>query len=234
MPVASHVAVAAVVIVLTLVNVLNNRLLPAAYVLTSIVATAVLLVLLRSAGVGWDQAGLGRDAVRRGVTWGLLLVVVVAVCYLVCALLPATRDLFLDRRVGSADPGRLAFEVLVRIPVGTVLLEEVAFRGVLYALVRSEHGVAWATVVSSGLFGLWHVVPASGISTVNPFFTRIFGAGPLGAVIATAVAVAAMALAGAVLCELQRRSGSLLAPAALHWAANGLGFITAYLVINFR
>jgi uncharacterized protein len=234
MPVASHVAVVAVVVVLALANVLNNRLMPSAYVLTSIVTTAVLLFLLRSAGVGWACAGLGRDAVRRGLTWGLLLIIAVAVCYLVCALIPATQDLFLDRRVGGAGPGRLAFEVLVRIPLGTVLLEEVAFRGALYALVRSEHGVVWATVVSSGLFGLWHVLPASGISTVNPLFTRIFGTGPLGAMIAVTVAVVAMALAGAVLCELQRRSGSLLAPAALHWAANGFGFLTAYLITNSR
>ncbi|SEF87290.1 CAAX protease self-immunity [Thermomonospora echinospora] len=234
MPVASHVALAAVVVVLTLANVLNNRLMPSAYVLTSIVTTVVLLFLLRSAGVGWACAGLGRDSVRRGLTWGLLLIVAVAACYLMGALLPVTRDLFLDRRVENAGPGRLAFEVLVRIPVGTVLLEEVAFRGVLYALVRSEHGAVWATVVSSGLFGLWHVLPASGVNTVNPLFTRIFGVGSLGTVIAVTAAVVAMALAGVILCELQRRSGSLLAPAALHWATNGLGFVTAYLVVNSR
>ncbi|RAY10812.1 CPBP family intramembrane metalloprotease [Actinomadura craniellae] len=234
MPVASHAAVVATVAVLALANVLNNHLLPAAYVLTSLVTTGALLVLLRSAGLGWEQAGLGRAAVRRGLAWALPLIVAVAVCYLVCALLPATRDLFLDRRVGDAGPGRLAFEVLVRIPVGTVLLEEVAFRGVLYALVRSEHGTAWATAVSSALFGLWHLLPAAGLSTANPLFTRTFGAGSPGKLAAVAAAVAATTLAGTVLCELRRRSGSLLAPAALHWAANGLGFVTAYLVIGLR
>jgi len=34
-------------------------------------------------------------------------------------------------------------------------------------------------------------------------------------------------LAGVVFCELRRRSGSLLAPAGLHWATNGLGVLAA-------
>jgi membrane protease YdiL (CAAX protease family) len=232
MSLTSHAAVVAVVVVLALANVLNNRLMPAAYVVTSLVTTGVLLGLLRLAGVGWAQAGLDRDTVRRGLTWGLILIIAVAACYLACALLPGTRDLLLDRRVADAGPGRIVFEVLVRVPLGTVLLEEVAFRGVLYALVRSEYGVVGATVVSSGLFGLWHVLPAADISTVNPLMTRIFGPGPLGAMLATTAAVIVLGLAGWILCELQGRSGSLLAPAALHWATNGLGYIAAYLVVR--
>ena len=34
-------------------------------------------------------------------------------------------------------------------------------------------------------------------------------------------------LAGVVFCELRRRSGSLLAPAGLHWAVNGLAVLAA-------
>ncbi|MFI7415082.1 type II CAAX prenyl endopeptidase Rce1 family protein [Streptomyces sp. NPDC049627] len=43
-----------------------------------------------------------------------------------------------------------------------------------------------------------------------------------------AVAIAATAAAGVVLCELRRRSGSLLAPMALHWAVNGFGYACAW------
>jgi membrane protease YdiL (CAAX protease family) len=34
-------------------------------------------------------------------------------------------------------------------------------------------------------------------------------------------------LAGVLFCELRRRSGSLLAPAGLHWATNALGVLAA-------
>ncbi|XVQ11082.1 lysostaphin resistance A-like protein [Spirillospora sp. CA-255316] len=234
MSLTPHAALGAAIAVLVLANVLNNRVAPSAYVVTSVVTTGVLLALFAAAGAGWSQAGLGRDAVRRGLVWGLVLVAAVAACYAVLALLPATRELFLDRRVGDAGPGRMVYEVFVRIPLGTVLLEEVAFRGVLYGLVRAEHGAVRATVVSAVLFGLWHVLPSSGISTVNPPFERIFGTGPAGATAAVAVTVVVMTLAGALLCEIQRRSGSLIAPAALHWAVNGLGFVSAYAVIGAR
>ncbi|MGA5143427.1 type II CAAX prenyl endopeptidase Rce1 family protein, partial [Streptomyces azureus] len=40
--------------------------------------------------------------------------------------------------------------------------------------------------------------------------------------------------AGVVLCELRRRSGSLLAPAALHWAVNGIGYVLAWAVPRWR
>jgi membrane protease YdiL (CAAX protease family) len=43
-----------------------------------------------------------------------------------------------------------------------------------------------------------------------------------------AVAIAATAVAGVVLCELRRRSGSLAAPMALHWAVNSLGYAFAW------
>ena len=46
---------------------------------------------------------------------------------------------------------------LVRIPLGTVVLEEVAFRAVLPALL--------SPVAAAGLFGLWHVVPTARRST---------------------------------------------------------------------
>lgn len=48
-------------------------------------------------------------------------------------------------------------------------------------------------------------------------------AGVAGAVVATA-------LAGFVFTWLRRRSGSLLAPIALHWSLNGMGVLAAVLV----
>ena len=39
--------------------------------------------------------------------------------------------------------------------------------------------------------------------------------------------VAFTAASGVVFCELRRRSGSLLAPAGLHWATNGLSVLAS-------
>jgi membrane protease YdiL (CAAX protease family) len=228
---APLVALAAAVAVLVVANVLNNRLARSAYLPTSLVTTALLLAVFGLTNVPWADAGLGRDALARGARWALVLVTLVAVGYLVGALLPATRRVFLDRRVAHAGPGTVAYQVLVRIPVGTVLLEEVAFRGVLYGLLRHPYGIAWATAVSAALFGLWHVLPARELPRLNPVAGRVFGTHPA---LVIPAAVIATALAGVVLCELQRRSGGLLAPIALHWAINALGYLTALLVTRWH
>jgi hypothetical protein len=46
------------------------------------------------------------------------------------ALTPATRPLLNDQRIAGLDRRQLAYQVLLRIPVGTVAWEEIAFRGV--------------------------------------------------------------------------------------------------------
>jgi membrane protease YdiL (CAAX protease family) len=55
----------------------------------------------------------------------------------------------------------------------------------------------------------------------------LVGPGAGGRVVAVAGAVVFTAAAGVLLCELRRRSGSLLAPAGLHWAVNGLGVVVS-------
>jgi membrane protease YdiL (CAAX protease family) len=221
------VAFVVAVVVLVVASVLNNRLARSAYLATAVVTTAVLLAWYAFAGGDWAAAGLGRAGLGRGVRWGLVLAALVAVVYLAGALVPATRPLFVDRRVEHASAGQIAFQALVRIPFGTVLLEEVAFRGVLYGLLVGATGPVWAAALSSVLFGLWHVPGAASLSGRNPAVGHTFGSRPWLVVPAT---VAAMTVAGVVLCELQRRSGSLAAPAALHWAVNALGLLTAFVV----
>src|SRR5439155_2853915 len=123
------------------------------------------------------------------------------------------------------------YQALVRIPLGTVVLEEVAFRGVLYGLLLHPAGVVWATAVSSALFGLWHILPSGDLPDLNPAAGRAFRRRRL---LVVPAAVVVTALAGVVFCEVRRRSGSLLAPAALHWAINAVGYVTAFLVIRSR
>ncbi|MEU9860590.1 type II CAAX endopeptidase family protein [Streptomyces sp. NPDC047971] len=197
---------------------------------TAVVAGALLLGVLRAAGGTWADAGLAPGTLARGARWALALIGLVAVVYLAGALLPATRTLFEDRRYAGLSGGELMFRVLVLVPVGTVLLEEIAFRGVLYGLVLRVRGTVWATAVSSLLFGLWHVLPSLRLATEKPALTTVFGSSAPGAALAVLSAVLFTAAAGVLLCELRRRSGSLLAPMGLHWAVNALGYLAGHLL----
>ncbi|WP_371478604.1 lysostaphin resistance A-like protein [Kitasatospora sp. NBC_00315] len=221
-------AVAATVLLLVAANVLNNRIAPSAYLITAPVTAALLLLLLRLAGGTWADAGLDRAGWGRGARWAAVLIALVAAVYLAGALFPPTRGLFADRRTQGDGAGTVAFEVLVRLPLGTVLLEELAFRGVLYGLLWKGWGVKVATIGSSVLFGLWHVLPSLHLGEDKPALGSLFGHSVVGVVVVEAGTVLFTGLAGVLFCELRRRSGSLLAPAGLHWATNALGIVTAF------
>src|SRR5690606_25025511 len=60
-----------------------------------------------------------------------------------------------------------------------------------------------------------------------PLLAGLFGGGARATITVVAAAVLFTALAGWLLGELRRRSGSLLASAGLHWAANGIFVLVA-------
>ncbi|WP_234346128.1 CPBP family intramembrane glutamic endopeptidase [Streptomyces sp. NRRL F-5755] len=229
-PMSTGAAVGFTVAVLVVANVVNNQWAPGFGVLTAVVVGGLLLGVLFRAGGSWADAGLGAATLKRGACWAVVLVGLVGVGYAVAALLPVGRGLFADERYGGLTGGQVALRVLIAVPVGTVLLEEVAFRGVLYGLVLRARGAAWATVVSSGLFGLWHVLPSLGLVVDKPALTPLFGRSAGGAVIAVVAAVLFTGVAGVLFCELRRRSGSLLAPMGLHWAVNAFGYLVGFLL----
>ncbi|MQS11045.1 CPBP family intramembrane metalloprotease [Streptomyces kaniharaensis] len=227
-PAAPGIVLASVLTVLILVNLADNGLLPSLGLANAALTIAVLTVIVWWAGGTRDDVALGRGTIRRGAIWAAALIGVVATVYLVAALLPFTRELFSDRRSAHLPGGEVALRVFVAVPLGTVLLEEYAFRGVLYGLIRRYRGTVTATVTSSLLFGLWHVLPSLHVATQKPALTAVFGHTPVGAVIADLGAVLFTSAAGVLFCELRRRSDSLLAPIGLHWATNALGYLAAY------
>ena len=80
------------------------------------------------------------------------------------------------------------------------------------------------------MFGFWHIATSLGLTSTNVGFTRLFGVGVAGMLAGVVLAVVATGVAGFVLTWLRRRSGSLLAPIALHWSLNGLGALAAAVV----
>jgi uncharacterized protein len=225
--------VVGVVALLAVSNVMTNRVLPSpAYVPWGVAMTALLLGLAWADGCRWVDLGLGRERLGAGIGWGLSVFALVAAVYVLAVALPFSRDLFADDRVQGTGIGGAVYQVGFRIPLGTVLIEEVAFRGVLLAMVARRVGVAWGVVVSSLLFGLWHILPSLGIEATNPVLDDTLGDAAAGALVAVGGAVLGTALAGVVFCWLRLRSGSLLAPMMLHTATNSLGFLVAWLYLE--
>ncbi len=206
----------------------GGRQAPALTLPVNLVVTALLLLLARADHLAAADVGLARETVGRGLRWAGVAAGAVAVVYLIAILLPATRDAFVDKRT-DLTVGSALYQAFVHVPFGTVLLEEVAFRGVLLAMAASRWGTVRGVVFSSVLFGLWHVLPSASAAQANPLVEPMFGTGTSALVVWAAVSVVATAIGGSVFCWLRLRSGSLLAPAGLHWATNGFGFLGAIL-----
>lgn len=193
------------------------------YVPLNLSLAAGLVGAARATGRGWKELGLAPAGVVGGLAWGVAAWLAVGAALAAALARPRTRGWLRDRRVEGLPASGLAREALVRIPLGTVLLEETAFRGVLLAAVEAHRPTGQAVLASSAVFGLWHVGPSIVALRAN----RAAGARARRALAVTG-AVAVTGVAGVLLCLLRVRTGGLVAPVLAHWAANALGAVGAF------
>ncbi len=218
----------AALVLLAVTNILGNVVAPGLYLLWALLAVVGLVFLAGVDGLHPEQWGLG-PVHRRAVLAALAFAAVTAVVMLLGARLPGVSSAFIDQRVSGMDGARIAFSALIRAPLGTAVFEEVAFRGVLLAMLMQRFSTAWAVAGSSAAFGVWHILPALGVAAGNAGVVSVFGADPLRAAVAGVVAAA---LAGAFLCLLRIRYDHLIVPVAVHATATGSGYLLAWLVVG--
>jgi membrane protease YdiL (CAAX protease family) len=220
------VAIAAVLFVLVAINLWVHVGPTGIHVVTGPLAALLLLALARVAGLTWAELGLGSQTLLPGLQLAVVAAVVVAIVYAAGVAIPLTRGAFRDTRY-HLGPAAALYLALVAIPLGTVLFEEVAFRGVLWGLLARDYGVPVATAVSALLFGLWHVLPAVDLARTHTSVRGPTAAGSRRVALTVLATIVFTTIAGIVFAELRRRSGSLVAPVGLHWATNGLGVLAA-------
>jgi membrane protease YdiL (CAAX protease family) len=203
-------------------NLLVPRLSAPAYTVLNAAAAGVLVGTARAAGLTRDELGLDPRRLRAGAAHGAAVAAPLVAGYAAGLASPALRPALRDARVAGLTPRRVAAEALLRIPLGTVLWEEIAFRGVLDACLRRRLAPRPATAAGAVLFGFWHVHPTLAGARANDLAPT-----PRHRTTAVLLGTAATGAAGVLFTELRRRSGSLLAPAVLHLAANSLGLLAA-------
>lgn len=210
-----------------------NRVLPPwAYIPWNFGMALVLLAVAYRAGSGPVAIGLGIRHWHRPVGVGLMLAAGTALIFGIGMAIPSTRDAFVDSRAATSSVWVMLYQVLVRIPLGTVVIEEVAFRGVLPALMGAAPAIRWRwgpVVGASLLFGLWHILPSLGIATGNAAVSDVLGGNQL---VVTLLAVASMTLAGVLMCALAWIGKGIKTTMLLHWATNSLGFVAAWLLMH--
>ena len=185
------------------------------YPAINLAASVTGLALARASGLTAADLGLAAGRLRPGLRLGCAVAAPVAASLTAAAALPATRPLLTDERNTAVTGWRQAYEVLLRIPLGTVAWEEAAFRGVLHASLRRVLPAPAAIAVTSGLFGAWHIRPTADALRINQLSPT-----PRAQTVGVVSGVLATGAAGALLSCLRERSGSLAAPVVVHLTSN--------------
>ena len=139
-----------------------------------------------------------------------------------------------DERVKDMSVSTIVYQAFVEVPFGTVLLEEIAFRSVLFSMLVRRYGLVWGIVWSAIIFGLWHVLPSWGTHEKSAALGSVVGKGARGNIFAILLSVFTTAIAGVLFALLRVFSGSVLAPMGLHWATNGLGYMFSWVINRLR
>jgi CAAX protease family protein len=199
------------------------------YPATNLGAAGLLLAAATCSGLTAADLGLSAGQVPAGLRCAAGPAGALAAAWAALAATPITRPALADRRITGLTWPQVAYQVTVRIPVGTVLWEETAFRGVLQAALHRVLPAPAAIAVTSGVFGVWHIRPtiaALRINGVRPG-SRAEWAG-------VAAAVAGTTAIGGLLSGFRHRSGSLSAPVLLHLTANCGAALAARTVAGAR
>lgn len=181
-----------------------------------------LLAVARGAGVTWHELGVGRHTWRAGLRWGGGALALIGGGY--AAVLLVAPEVLENPQIAGSPLSTVLLRALVLIPLGTVLAEEIAFRGVLHVPAVRVLPARLALAVTSVTFGLWHVMTALGPSPVAvPAAWRT---------LEVVGVVAFTALGGLLLGWLRHRTGSLLAPMGLHLGTNVVGLLAAAVALH--
>jgi membrane protease YdiL (CAAX protease family) len=174
-------------------------------------------------GVSLEEQGIKIEAVPRCITYGAVLGAPAVAGLIAAPAIPALRNLYRGRHITSAPTGSAIYELLFRIPIATALSEELMFRGALWGLLSQRQSPLKATIVSSGVFGLWHIAP------LHRLIKRELGRGAWEiSLVGISGSVLSTAVAGLLLAWVRSRSGSVIAPWLVHSAANTAAYARAW------
>jgi membrane protease YdiL (CAAX protease family) len=219
-----HQLIAVVAIVAVAWNLIGNLVLPGVwYVPANMAVAGGLLVFARWAGLGWDDLGLEWRWVGRGLVIGLGVALLIAAVIAIGVAIPSLRTFFDSDDVATATSGERWYTALVRIPIGTVVFEEVLFRSVLLGALLGLTSVRRAVVISAAAFGLWHVVPGWEAGQGSTAWAVA------GFIVITVVITS---VAGVGFALLRMWSNSIVAPILAHTATNSFAYVGAIVVLD--
>jgi membrane protease YdiL (CAAX protease family) len=187
---------------------------------------ALLLLWARWAGFSLAELGLAgahaRASALRGIVLGLALAVP-PVAFI--ALAPfVTGEPVQAGEINDLSGSEMALRLAFRVPVGTALFEEVAFRGVLYASWLRATDLRRTVLGTGVVFALWHVV----ITFKSVAESEVVEGAPLIA-LGYLGSLLGLFVGGAAFALLRWRTGGVAGPFFFHWIVVALMTLAIWL-----
>jgi membrane protease YdiL (CAAX protease family) len=117
-----------------------------------------------------------------------------------------------------------SLELFIRIPIGTALSEELIFRGSLMGVLLQYYSHTAALIVSSVIFGFWHVMPNPIESWAHSQIAPKKWPPRNAKLLSGGLTVASTAVGGLLFGGLRLIGGNILLPWASHTATNSIGW----------
>lgn len=214
-----------VVLILLYGTVLARLVAKKYHLYLNIFVAAVAILMGFAFNLTLNNMGLGLRHILPGIFVAIIFSVFITITTLLISAIPFLRHYFLGDDLAHASGKLIAFEAAIRIPLGTALIEEILFRGVLLGLLLQNHSSAKALIFSSIIFGLWHIFPTintlesnNGVAqTLKDKKSRKAGS-VIGAVVITTIA-------GFIFGWLRIIANSVIAPWLVHWSINASGVL---------
>ena len=180
--------------------------------LVGVSLVAARFVGLNAAALGIRRAGALRGAVIGALAAGAIAAVDVVVLRLAPSIIGQPVGYWPLARVSADELGR---HIALFLPLGAVIPEEVAFRGVLLGGLLTRYGVRTAVTASAIAFALWHGTVA--------VFTVMNTSLPVVLIIpAIAGALVIVFVGGVIMAGLRMATGTLTTSIAAHWVFNAV------------
>jgi len=196
------------------------------------------LVLLAVLG-GWlvffrrhELRGLGvqRRGLVRGAAWGALLGLGLAAMPLFFFAFPMLLAGPVQYpAITEMSMARLLWELLVRIPIVTVLLQELVFRGLLQRQFTTAWGLRDGILVTNAFFAAWHLVIAWDAVSQQQVALPAQRVPPWAFHLLSYVgALVVVWIGGVILSLLRWRTDNLAGPIVAHWLVVALMTVMLY------